>query len=245
MEQRKAFFIIVLLLATFSFNAVRAQDTLKLGEVVAGKLDNANYEVQYTFAGKQGDWVLVSMFPKPGTYDLSPTLILRDSTRSPMAQNDGFTASGALVMAKLPADGDYNILATRQGGSTGSSQGEFILRATVVTPLAAGDTVEATIYSKTEKNVPEQFLISPQKSGSIKIGFSQEVGDLFPLIELREWTPDNSGEFLFDIDAPAKISEGALKVDMQEGKLYILTVRKSDWIDLQDDVEAKIRFSFN
>jgi hypothetical protein len=245
MKRRKVSFIILLLLAAFSFNAAQAQDALKLGEMVAGVIDNANYEVQYSFSGKAGDTVLVSMFPKPGTYDLSPVLILRDSKKAPLARNEGFTASGATIVAELPADGDYSILATRQGGSTGSSEGEFVLRANIVRPLSEGDVVDATIYAKVEKNVPEQFVFSPTKSGSIKVGFSQQVGDLFPLIELREWTVDNDGAFLFDIDAPARISEGALKVDMDAGKLYVLTVRKSDWIDLQDDVEATIRFSFN
>jgi hypothetical protein len=243
MLRLKISFIIAFLLASFSFAG--AQDTLKLGDVVAGKIDNASYELQYTFTGKQGDTVLVSMFPKPGTYDLSPALILRDSAKTPLAQNEGFTASGATIVAQLPADGEYSILATRQGGSTGSSQGDFVLRANIVKPLTEGDVVDATVYAKLEKNVPEQFVFSPTKSGSIKVGFSQQVGDLFPLIELREWTADNSGAFLFDIDAPARITEGALKVDMDAGKLYVLTVRKSDWIDLQDDVEAKIRFSFS
>jgi hypothetical protein len=183
------------------------------------------------------------MFPKPGTFDLSPALVLRDSDKKPVAQNNGFSYSGSSIVYEAPADGEYTILATREGGSTGTTEGEYIIRADVVKPLAAGDSAEATIYSNNEKDVPSQFVLYPQEDGTVKIGFSQTVGDLYASLQLREWAPDGIGSTAFSIDDTAKLSEGTVKVQVKAKTFYILTVRQSLSSFTFDDTEAKVQVS--
>jgi hypothetical protein len=237
----------VLLLVVFSVAAgtVSAQSAtaLEAGQIVAGKLDNTTYEVPYTFQAKKGDILLVEMFPKPGTFDLSPALILRGTDNKPLAQNNGFSYSGSSIVYEVAADGEYTILATREGGSTGTTEGEYIIRADVVKPLAAGDSAEATIYSDNEKDVPAQFVLYPQEDGAVKLGFSQKVGDLYASLQLREWAPDGIGSTAFSIDDTSKISEGSVKVDVKAKTFYILTVRQSLSSFSFDDSEAKVQIS--
>jgi hypothetical protein len=86
-------------------------------------------------------------------------------------------------------------------------------------------------------------VLYPQEDGTVKIGFSQTVGDLYASLQLREWAPDGIGSTAFSIDDTAKLSEGTVKVQVKAKTFYILTVRQSLSSFTFDDTEAKVQVS--
>lgn len=229
---RKMSFVALLALSLIILSAgsIAAQDKIPIefGQYIEGELTNSAYEVKYTFEGKAGQVVAVEMLPKPGTYDLDPALILRDSDGDILGQNDDWDYPLSLVVAELPADEQYTILATRSGGSTGSSQGTYWIRAMLVEPVESGAKLEATIVSDYDKEVPNIFVLRPTETGDVKIGFSQEVGELFAAIELALWKNNSyGGDTVMSLDNTAKVSSATFTVGLEAGQIYVLTVRRA------------------
>src|SRR5574337_1217495 len=118
---RKVFivgFILLTLLSVLGISAVAAQDKtpIEFGQWVEGTLSDATYEAKYTFSGTKGQIILVEMIPKPGTYDLDPALVLRNSDGDIIGQNDDFSYPLSVVVAELASDDTFTVLATRSGG---------------------------------------------------------------------------------------------------------------------------------
>ncbi|NWG17911.1 MAG: hypothetical protein HXY41_14885 [Chloroflexi bacterium] len=237
--------LLVVLMAT----GAAAQEALPLefDTFVSGTLTNEVFEVTYSFKAESGQLVLIEMLPKPGTYDLDPALLLRDSSGKVLAVNDDFDFPTSLIAIKLPANDSYTVLATRSGGSTGSSTGDYVLRARLVQPLAAGQTVEATIFSDLETAVAERYVLMPEASGALEITFSQQPGELYASLELSDWVGEN--EFvkrLFDLSDTAGLSRATLAVEVEAGKLYILTVDKAPFsFVFGDEITATVKITVN
>jgi hypothetical protein len=220
--------VLIALALMIAVGVAAAQDTkLEPGQLVEGKITSAASEVAYKFTGKKDDIVLVEMYNKPGTFELRPAVILRDSSNNLVAQNEGFVYSSAVIVAKLAADGDYSVVATREGGAGGTSEGEYVLRAQTVTPLKAGDKAEASVLGDTDKALPTLFVIAPEANGPVSIGFSQPISELYASLELREWKTENLGSTVMSLDSTAKVSEASAKVELEGGKYYVLAVRKA------------------
>ncbi|MBZ0281391.1 MAG: hypothetical protein K8L97_11680 [Anaerolineae bacterium] len=238
---------VLALVAALGVSAVSAQDTtpIELGSWVEGELTNATYEVKYSFEGKAGQIVLVEMLPKPGTYDLDPALILRDSDGDILGQDDDFSYPVSAVVAELAADETFIVLATRSGGSTGSSEGEYWIRVNVVEPLTSGAKVEATLTTNSEEETPNLFVIRPEESGEIKIGFSQEPSDLYASVELSQWVSDSYPTTVFSLDDTAKVSNASLSVNLEAGQFYILDISRSFGAYSFDEIELVVTISIS
>jgi hypothetical protein len=244
------FFVVLLALALVVLGAgvIAAQDKtpIEFGQYVEGELTNSAYEVKYSFSGKAGQVVAVEMLPKPGTYDLDPALILRDSDGDILGQNDDWDYPLSLVVAELPADEEYTILATRSGGSTGSSEGAYWIRATLVEPVESGAKLEATIVSDFEKEVPNIFVLRPSETGDVKLGFSQEVGELFAAIDLALWENDSyGGATVMSMDDTAKVSNATFTVSLEAGQIYVLSVRRAFGSYVFDDAQSTVTITVN
>lgn len=230
---RKTFLLTLMtvaLLMLVSMSVATAQDKtpIDLGKFVEGEISNKEYEIKYTFKGEKGEIVSVQMLPAAGTYDLDPYLILRDSDGDILAENDDFGYPMALVVVELPANETYTILATRNGGSTGESVGGFRIRVDKVEPVTSGAKLEATILSDSEKEVPNFFILHPAKSGSVTIGFSQDVNELFGSLKVSTWNVDYGGEeIIAELGNTAKISRANLTVDLESDRFYVIRVERS------------------
>jgi hypothetical protein len=244
--RRIIFLLIALVVLALGFSAVAAQDAtpIELGVPVEGEITNDDYELAYTFTGSAGDVVLIQMYQAPNATDyVDAYLLLEGPNGRVFAENDTDAAyySQSTIVAELPEDGEYTIIATRYSGRTGNSVGEFILQANVVEPLEAGDKLEATIYgySADERLTPNQYVI--RGSGSVKIGFSQTVGDLFADIYLYPWEDGTSyPESVFELTDTSKLSSAVLTVELEEGVLYVLTVKDSFASSVFDDSSATV-----
>ncbi len=244
---RKVLWLVLIATVVFGATVVAAQDKtpIDLDTWTEGELTNNEYEAKYTFSGTAGQVVLVEMMPKPGTFDLDPALVLRDSDGDVLGQNDDFSYPLSVVVAELPADEDYTVLATRAGGSTGSSEGAYWLRVSVVEPVEKGAQLEATLNSNSEKSVPSVFVISPPENSSYKIGFSQEIGELTASVRVIQWDgSDYGGSNVISMDDTSKVSEATFTVQLDSGSFYVIVVREG-FSFIFDEVEATVNITVN
>jgi hypothetical protein len=234
LNMRKALLLILAALFMVSVVGVTAaQDAtpLTLGEAVEGEITNDEFEILYSFEGSAGQVALIQMWQSPDAEEYVDTeLILQGPSGSDIASGPGDPAlySQATIAMELPEDGTYTIIATRYEGRTGESVGPFVLVANIVEPLVAGSKVDATIYGYDSdlRNVPQQYVV--QGSGATKISFTQEIDDLFPDLKLYPWVDgEEYSTPLFTLDDTSKVSSAVVSVELEDGALYILTVRDS------------------
>jgi hypothetical protein len=247
LNMRKTLLFMLAALVMISVVGVTAaQDAtpLTLGEAIEGEITNDDFEVLYTFDGSAGELALIQMWQAPDAEEYVDTeLILQDPSGSDIASGPGDAAlySQATIAVELPEDGTYTIIATRYEGRTGESVGPYVLVANIVEPLAAGSKVDATIYGYDSelRTIPQQYVV--QGSGATKISFTQEVGDLFPDLKLYPWIDgEEYSTPLFTLQDTSKVSSAVVSVELEEGTLYILTVRDSFSSSVYDDSEKTI-----
>lgn len=235
--------MILMLSAMMRVGSTAAQEApvpLTLDEFVEGTLTETDFEDTYTFAGEAGQLILIEMLPKPGTFDIDGYLSLADADGNVLAENDDFNFPLALVVAELPAGGDYTIRATRSGFSAGSTVGEYILRARAVEPLAAGTTVEATITSDLEADLPSLFVLRPAESGPVRLIFRQTVGDLYAALRVSRWQNNSFSADLANLENTRRVAEAALTVELEAGGFYILSITRSFTSFVFEVVEATV-----
>jgi hypothetical protein len=219
--------------------------TLEYGQEVEGELTADALEATYTFNGTAGDIVLIEMRPPAGSFDLDPTIMLSDASGNVLAVNDDFSFPNAVILAELPDDGKYAVLAGRSGGETGTSIGPYVLRVSKVEPLTAGSSVEATIYSDFEKSSSSLFVLHPTENGPVEITFSQPISDLYGSLELREWLTDDAGTTIMSFDDSAKVTSATFNVELEGNRFYVLIVDKALLSFTFDDSEAVVTVTVN
>lgn len=249
---RKAFLVSLMILVLLSalgtgIGAVAAQDKtpLELGKWVEGTLDNDTYEVKYTFDGKKGQVILVQMIPKPGTYDVDPDVVLRNSDGDILGQNDDFSYPLSVVVSELASDGTYTVLATRSGGKGGTSTGDYWVRADAVDPVKPGAKLDVTISSDSEKDIPNVFVLRPDADGPVKIGFSQKVSDLYASLDIGLWVDDSYPTTVMSLSDTAKISAATFSVDLSAGQMYVMTVKRASGSFVFDSTDADVTVTVN
>lgn len=159
--------------------AVRAQgNALQYGDVVDGEITNEAFEVEYTFTGSANDVVIIRMWSEGFENTLSlPALALATAENQLLGSTtDHNSILDATLVATLPADGDYKILATRVDGSASQTVGTFKLSVLKPEALTPGQPVTGSISSedvafyRVEAEGP--FVLTYQRTGGT---FSPEV----------------------------------------------------------------------
>ncbi len=241
---RKSVLLLAVLVALFSFAGIAgAQDStpIELGTWTEGEITSDELELKFTFEGSEGDVVLVEALPKPGTYDLDPEIVLRDSDGDVIGTNDDFGYPLSVIAAVLEADDEYVVLITRSGGEDGSSEGEFWLRVSIVEPVESGAEIEATISSVAEDDIPAVFVMAPEDDVTIELGFEQEVSELYGSVSIAKWEDDSfGGTQLLSLDNSAGVSNATFTVDLEGGEVYVLIVKRSTWSFVFDEMENVI-----
>ncbi|MBN1201068.1 MAG: PPC domain-containing protein [Anaerolineae bacterium] len=232
--------VLALPLVVTSVAEAQGGEALELGQWVEGELTEAEYEVFYTFEGTAGTVLVFEMYAT--TYDLDPVLILRDPSGVAIAQNDDFSGLDSMLILELPADGEYTILATRSGGSTGSSFGPYRLRASEASVLEVGGSVEATVYADYEKDMPNLFVVKPEATGTYAFSFEQPEGDLRAMFRLSNAEDDM---LVFELTETAGVRTGTLNTDLEGGMVYVLTVRQSFMSFVMEDISIQVTVSLD
>lgn len=239
MRNKIAIGLVLLAVLSLPLAAVQAQSggELVFGEWIEGTLTASEYEHEYTFQGAAGDVILITMLTQPGTYDLDPAFLLRDSAGNVLVEVDDIVGLNAAAVLELAADGEYSILATRSGGATGSSDGAYILRVAEVELLGPGSTVEATVNSMPEKDMPNLFVLRPDQAVTWAIDFSQPESELHAMYELL-MMPDD--EAVFSLSETTGVRSGTLNVDLDADVFYILIVQQNYFSFVYDDITLPV-----
>lgn len=199
---------------------------LSYGDVVTGEISNQSFEVPYMFSGASGDVILIEMRPVDTSVFYTPSVILLDADFNAIASVDGYDI--ATLAVQLPADGDYNLLATRTDGRAGDGEGEYTLSILQPPALSAGEVVSATIGNE-ETQYYTLDLTTP-----VTLVYEHVGGTFYPAITINEITNyDNYVEL-----TQAATIEGTLitnaSVGLQMGAeatspLYVVTVAEGLW----------------
>jgi hypothetical protein len=234
-------------LLVMGVQAAAAQDDVIAIEVgsewVEGSLDNDEFEFKFGFEGNEGDIVIVEMIPVPGTFDLDPMVTLRDSDGDVLGVNDDFGYPISVVVAELPASENYVILAGRAGGADGSSEGDFWLRVRTVDLVESGDTLEATITSVSEDEVPNMFVMRPESDTEYTFTFSQEISELFASFRVSSWENDSWESSVVDLQNTSALSSASLTVELEGDTFYIVRVDRAFGSFVFDEMEATVTVS--
>jgi hypothetical protein len=223
--------MVLALLALGGLTSVFAQDEdaiqIAYGDVVDGEIDNDQFEVNYVFTGSEDDIILIEMFPEPGTYGLDPKLQLKDDDGDILFENDDFLYPASVIVTSLRDDGEFTITATRYNGEEGTSEGDYMLRLSVVEPIELGSTVDTQIFatSETEESVLPQFLVLYSEDDiNITVTMAMEEGELFA--SLRMATPDAEAyggyNTLVDFNPGVPIYNLSFTVDLEDEQIYVI-----------------------
>jgi hypothetical protein len=240
MIMRKMLVLALLLSLMIPLTAHAQGGKIPFDEWVEGTLTATEFEHFYTFQSTAGTLILVEMLPKIGTYDLDPQLAVRTSTGNTLIENDDTVGLDAVVVVEIPEDGEYTIVATRSGGIDGSSEGEYQLRAREVALLQLGDSVEATVYGDTSKDMPNVFVVRPATSGTWAISFTQPEGELHAAIEM---VTAAEGDTVFELGETNGLTSGTLNVSVEADVTYLITVQQSFLSFVFEDITIPVEIS--
>lgn len=174
---------LVLLLSFSMLPLVRAEPRgqeripISYGQTVTGEIDNLRFFQQYSFEGRAGDRVVITMEGSGGNLD--PLLLLGDSGLNLIAEDDdGAGGFDARIEAVLPADGVYIVEATRYGQDTEAGQSTGAFRLTLVANQAQAQTAAqpAGVLAGLEFGDTERGLLTPADSFHL-FWFQAQAGD--------------------------------------------------------------------
>lgn len=222
--------VLALIIAGGSIVARAQGATLQYGEVVDGEITNDAYEVEYTFTGAANDVVVIRMWTEGFDNVLNePALALASADNTVIGSTvDHISISQAALVATLPADGEYKILASRVDGSAGDSVGTFKLSVTKPDVLASGQSVSGTVTSEDKL----YYLINA--AGPFSLRYERTSGTFSPEVSIN--VVDDTG----DTESQASLSgtivtAGTLEVDPGGQAMFLVILEESLW-DFNFDV---------
>lgn len=172
---------VLILLALFVLALpVMAQDNvLAYGDSAEGEITSREFEVEYTFEGAADDIIVVELVPEDDFDGLDqPSLILLSAENDVLTSVDASIGTATLVY-ELPDDGEYVILATRQDGRSGESEGAYTLTLDTVPLIAPGEPV------KGDMNNEETNYFALHMDTSFLVVYEHVEGDFYPEISLN------------------------------------------------------------
>lgn len=156
-------------------------NVLAYGDTVTGEITNREFEQIYTFEGAADDFVTVTMTRTRDDADLDPYLYLTTLENDILAQSDDdYFSLNALIIAKLPADGTYQIVATRNGGRSSTSSGPYSLILEKGRNMQAGVVAEGSVINDYQTG-DFQFFI-PETTGAYTVTYNQVRGEFYPAV---------------------------------------------------------------
>ncbi len=216
-----------------------AQDALEAGVPVRGEITNDAFEVEYTFSGTADSVVIIEMLAEDDDgfmNDLVGQLILLDSEGSVVVDtSDHFSFGDSVLVTQLAADDDYTVIATREDGRSGESEGEYTLKLSIPEAIEVGGKVEGETSS--EAGVL-YYIIETEED--FVVGYSKSAGDFNPEILLSVVAESNS-----EIEDYAQFSGQVTNVAMGDipAGLYVVSIQEALFDFNFDEVTAEFTLS--
>ncbi|HRE46947.1 MAG TPA: hypothetical protein PLD47_04420 [Aggregatilineales bacterium] len=233
---------------------------LPIGETLSGTIHAEAVTVTYVISGRVGESLVIHMDAAAGSA-LDPALILLAPDGRRLAQNDD-RASG-LVQATIPytftKEGRYTVIATRSGGESGTTSGDYTLRverravAATLTPhgelasetpsaaqtavpaitsIAYGASAQGTLSSAE----PLRYYVFRGAAGdviTIRMGRGGG-GGLDPLLYLYAYAPDTAPTLIAANDNRPDAPDGAAGIEQitlpAQGDYLIVATRAGETV---------------
>lgn len=235
------------LLAVAGLAQAQGGGTLAPDQWTEGTLTLEDCVHTYTFQGTAGSLVTVEGFEPSGAYQLDPALVLADSTGSVLDSNDDFAGLSSLLVASLPADGEYQVLMMPSGLYTSQTSttdpistwtlacapdlavGTYRLRLSTPSLLGPGQTVQAALDSDEELEAPSFFVMQPDTDVTWAFTFEQPGGELYAQLQIVSLDSDFffGSETVVDLSGTMGVRSATLNVDLTGGTTYLLQVQQS------------------
>lgn len=229
---------IVLTLAMAGTVLAQGDTSIAYGETVEGEVTDSQFEVPYVFTGSEGDVIHARMVVDDSGEFYEPSLILLDADNSVVASYDGWYE--ATLLAALPADGEYTLLASRVGGRTGTDTGNFTLTLDLLSGIRVGEPVEGEMTNQ------DVVLYAVPADAPFTLEFERVSGDFAP-----ELTINIMGEFgEFEVIGTAygqTVRKLTLEVEPDPERavdFYVIQLAQSQWDWNFDLASAQYRLTF-
>lgn len=200
---------------------------LKYGDVVRGSIEAEGDTVAYTFTGKKGDQIILSILPDIGAdKSLSQTDFKIASAGKTLYDTSKFSHYYAQGLYKLPKDGAYDVTVSRVKDASATELGSFIVHLVKPQVLVSGKAVSAEItldQLADVRSIDDFYLINAK--GALSVAFAQTDGDEHPNIELN--AIDKTGKIgsnVANLSGDLLIT-GAVGINAVEGDVYVLELR--------------------
>jgi hypothetical protein len=196
-------------------------NTIDFGQTVTGRITNEAFRVVYSFQGRKGDIIDVTLTATDDTLD--PVLLLTDDQNSLLANADDSSGSfnAVVISQQLPQDGTYFMIVTRFGQERGLTTGGFSLTLNRVgltagsnTALQYGDSVVGELNAEIYQQV---YAFRATRGDIIRASMQRISGNLDCLLILA----DAEGNVLISNDEDAN-SPGTL-----DAAFYDLRVKQT------------------
>ncbi len=175
---------VVFVISIVLFIDSSAQQLIEYGERVEGVLTHENPAQAYSFMGEGGDVIVVEMRSVDRTLENlldAPRLILRD--RDDLTLVDtllSYPIDDAVLVAQLPYDDLYTVIATRDENVGVLSIGAFTLQVTNAQMLSADQTYEATL----ESGLTHADYYAIQRDDAVRLRYQHQSGDFHPQVSI-------------------------------------------------------------
>lgn len=243
--RRVSLFCLVISSLLLTIIHVLAQEAivhLDYGQTVIGEISDASPEQVYQFEGAQGDVVAIEMVSIDRSLDnrlSEPVLILRSPSAEMLVDTTlRYDVDDSLLVAQLPEDGLYTVIATRDPNVLILAEGEFRLTLNVVEQLSVGDMRESTLN---EDKFGQYIFVDSNTDWLLQ--YDRLVGEYAPEITVNLLNPERGGLELVAASYGTSLRRAQLGI-FDPSTVYFIWIRQHpdafDFGDSWSDYELRI-----
>gem|GEM_PF-2238314 len=220
--------LVMSLLAVMPTAAQEAPIEISIGEAATGFISNEDFEDLYLFEAEAGDIIIIAMTSAENA-DLDGYLYLTTPDNNLLAENDDFNNTDPRIVHQVAESGTYQIVATRFGERTGSSEGGYTLILEQARVVAEDTTIEGR--ATVGEGAPIHVIL-PDSAGTYTLNYQHIRGDYFPSIAVYQL--DNS---YYGYSEPVammqgqSLQRGQITFTMELGIVYMVSVEQYGYND--------------
>ncbi len=220
--------VIYLLICVTAFTALsQDENSLVYGESTTGEITNRHFEVEYVFAAKEGDVVVVTMVPEDTSEFRNPGILLLNEDYNVVGE--AFDSYSVTLFHDVTKSGSYYILATRNDGRSGEGVGKFALALSKAPLLKNAQDLCESATSELDKHY------SVRADGDFAVSYRFIEGDFRPEVSINSLKSRGSGlSSMISLTGPS-LDRGSIGVTILSESLQLLIVRVGqrsyDWSD--------------
>lgn len=213
-------------------NLAQAPLPIQYGETKKAAISHRRHQRFYTFHARENDRVTISMSRQPPG-ELDSYVILADADYAPLIEDDdGGKGQDSLIAGyRIPASGEYHIIATRYEGRQGATIGHYQLGLESfgdVFETAAADAISIRYGSAVKGRIDgadeaDLYVFYAQQDDIVSVSMTRSDGDLDAVVELL-----NSAQQLIMSDDDSGSGQDSLisAYSIPESGLYYIRARR-------------------